>query len=83
MIAFLIQFALVFFSGLAFALLNLGGKWTRWGAVVGLIAQPFWFAALQHGQWGMFLLTLWLTACYIAGIARGWFPTLIVLPTIF
>lgn len=40
----------------------------RWAPIVGLLAQPFWFAAtVSAQQWGMAALTL----VYAAGWARG------------
>lgn len=45
----------------------------KWGFVVGLSGQPFWFlTSLLHGQWGVFILTAFYTCTYIYGI-YNWF----------
>lgn len=45
----------------------------RWSAVVGLIAQPFWFyTAFVHGQWGIFFLAFLYTYSWSTGIWHNW-----------
>jgi len=48
-------------------------KKNKWGVVLGLLSQPFWFiTSVTHKQWGISLMNLvyagtWLYAVY------GWF----------
>lgn len=53
--------------------LFLMAKGNRWGFVVGLISQPFWFiTTYQHQQWGIFGISFVYTANWIYGI-YNWF----------
>ena len=63
----LIQTAILILSGLAFWLST--SKTPHWaGYAIGVVAQPLWiYDTWQHGQWGMFLLSL----CFLFGYARG------------
>ena len=59
-------------SGAAF-LLNLNNRWSRWGAVVGLISEPFWFlSAYMSGSWGIFAVSFIYTFSYIIGVYNFW-----------
>lgn len=41
----------------------------RLGAVIGLIAEPFWlWTAIHHRQWGIVLLCFWYSYAYIQGV---------------
>ncbi len=67
----LCQFALVLLGALTIYLLSSGGKLIRWGFIVGLLSEPFWFyTVIQNRQWGMALLTVWYTIMYIRGIYK-------------
>lgn len=48
-------------------------KKNKWGFVLGLAAQPFWFITsfLNH-QWGIFFLSLVYTGSWIFGVYE-WF----------
>lgn len=50
-------------------LLSRNDKYSKWGAVIGLAAQPFWFilAVLTESP-GIFLTAVVLTAFYLNGI---------------
>jgi hypothetical protein len=40
-----------------------------WGFLVGLAAQPFWFASSwQARQWGIFLNAIFYTGALVAGL---------------
>lgn len=48
-------------------------KKNKWGFVVGLISQPFWFiTSLAHKQWGIFITSIIFTINWIYGIYE-WF----------
>lgn len=48
-------------------------KKNRWGFVLGLLSQPFWFiTAFLHQQWGIFLVSLVYSISWIFGIYE-WF----------
>lgn len=50
-----------------------GRRQQRRGYLLCLAAQPLWLAdTLQHRQWGMFLLTCWLTASFIRAAVARW-----------
>lgn len=46
-----------------------GTKYKRLGFIFGLAAAPFWLGAtFSAGQWGMFLLSIWVTGNNIRGL---------------
>lgn len=48
-------------------------KWRRWGYILGLCSQPFWFySAYQAEQWGILCLCLWYTYSWGQGIWNFW-----------
>ncbi|MFC1686719.1 nicotinamide mononucleotide transporter [Patescibacteria group bacterium] len=48
-------------------------KKNKWGFVVGLISQPFWFiTSLANEQWGVFITSIIFTFSWIFGI-YNWF----------
>lgn len=53
--------------------LNQRGTAHRWGYLLALLSQPFWFwMAFQHGQWVLILLGLWYTYCWTRGVWHHW-----------
>lgn len=45
----------------------------KWGFVLGLLSQPFWFiTSFLNKQWGVFFLSLVYTASWVYGIYE-WF----------
>ena len=65
-----LQVAIAVFSMAAIYLISTDGPLHRWGFVVGLLGQPFWFAATWRArQWGMLLLTIFYTGAFAQGIA--------------
>ena len=45
----------------------------RWGCVVGMISQPFWFYATIKGhQWGILGASLFYTYAWARGIYYQW-----------
>ena len=65
-------------SQVAIALLGVASilliaKKNKWGFVLGLLAQPFWYiTAYVNKQWGIFLLNFAFTGTWILGIYE-WF----------
>ena len=46
----------------------------RWGNVVGLLTQPFWYITTwYHQQWGLFALSFVYTLVWCIGIYRWFF----------
>jgi hypothetical protein len=65
----MIQTCIFILSGLAIYLISRTDKWNKYGFVVGLCGQVFWFyETYKNSQWGMFLLTCFYTYSYINGI---------------
>lgn len=55
-----------------FSILLIARK-NKWGLVLGLCAQPFWFyTTYTHGQWGAFTLSVIYTLSWMYGI-HVWF----------
>ncbi len=64
------QVALVILGPLAITLV---AKKNRWGFVIGLLSQPFWFlTAYLNQQWGVFLVSVVFTGSWSLGIYE-WF----------
>ncbi|MFA5927060.1 MAG: hypothetical protein WCT32_02780 [Patescibacteria group bacterium] len=50
------------------------GQQNKYGPIVGLAAQPFWFyTTIKHKQWGILIACVFYTTAYIAGIQNFWF----------
>lgn len=48
---------------------DLNGRVRRWGCVIGLLGQPFWFyATFTASQWGMFAVTVGYTLAFLRGL---------------
>ncbi|MBR8137216.1 hypothetical protein [Burkholderia cenocepacia] len=57
-------------------LLNGTPRQQRWGAVVGLVGQPAWlYLTWSTLEWGMFVVSVFFTGCYVRGVWRGFFQT--------
>jgi hypothetical protein len=64
----MIQTVILIASGLSILLFSSKGHY-KYGFLAGLAAQPFWlYASYQAKQWGIFVLSVWFTICYIRGI---------------
>jgi len=45
----------------------------KWASVFGLISQPFWYiAAIQTGQWGILILSVFYTIAWMRGFYNYW-----------
>lgn len=64
------QFGIVIFGLSAIFLV---AKKNKWGFVIGMISQPFWFyTSWYHKQWGAFLLSFAYLLNWVFGIYE-WF----------
>lgn len=73
MIDIICQSAIFILGSLTIFLLAQKNKWQRWGHVVGLIQEMFWFVAIfRSRQWGIFALCFIYTGCFILGIYNHW-----------
>jgi nicotinamide riboside transporter PnuC len=56
-----------------FSAMFLVARKNKWGFVLGLLAQPFWFfTAYTHDQWGIILNSIVYSAIWVYGIYK-WF----------
>jgi len=64
--------AMIFILGaVSIWLLSCKGKWQLAGFVVGLLSEPFWmYEVWINKQWGIALLAIWYSVCYIRGITN-------------
>lgn len=67
------QGAILLLSSAAMWVLAMPAPANRWGFVIGLAAQPFWFIATWRArQWGMFANTFIYTAALLVGLRNHW-----------
>lgn len=65
---------IIIFGGSAIFLLSRKDHLARWGYIMGLLSQPFWFyIAISTGQIGVFVMSCWFTYCWIKGIYNYWY----------
>lgn len=63
------QVMIFVFGVITIFLLAQKNRWQRWGYVVGLTGEIFWFiSAFRTEQWGIFALSFVYTTCFILGI---------------
>ena len=49
------------------------GNGSRWGFVLGLATQPFWFyTSFRHRQWGIFIASIFYALELDSNYNRGW-----------
>ena len=67
------QIGIVFFGASAIWLVGRKDKWQKWGYIVGLFGQPFWYwTAISLGQWGLFIITSLYTLSWLRGVYNYW-----------
>jgi nicotinamide riboside transporter PnuC len=70
MIDIIVQIAIFILGASAIILV---ARKNKWGFVIGLLSQPFWFiTSYQNQQWGIFLVGIIYTISWIYGIYE-WF----------
>jgi len=48
-------------------------RYRKWAPLFGLLSQPFWFyTAWINQQWGVFLLSVVYTVCWLRGVRTYW-----------
>ncbi len=48
-------------------------KWSRWGYIIGLMSQPFWFYnSYINEQWGILLMSCFYTYSWSQGVYNYW-----------
>lgn len=69
----MVQAIILILGGLTIFLLAQKNKFMRWGFVVGLISEPFWFyASIKSEQWGILILSIWYGFAYGLGVYNWW-----------
>ena len=65
---------MIFVCGVgSIALMSANNKHSKWGPVVGLLGQPFWFySAITDGAWGIFASAILFTFFFSLGIYNFW-----------
>lgn len=65
------QIAITILSATAIILV---AKKNKWGFVLGLASQPFWFVtSLINQQWGVFIVSIIFTGSWMLGIYEWFF----------
>lgn len=68
------QMGIVVFGVGALWLVGKDGPYRKYGFIMGLLGQPFWFyTAIHTEQWGIFLIAVIYTITWIRGIYNNWF----------
>jgi hypothetical protein len=50
--------------------------WRRWGYILGLSSQPFWFyMSIKQSEWGVFILNCIYTFSWAQGVWFHWIKT--------
>jgi hypothetical protein len=67
----LAQLGILLFGCSSIWILGRPHHWRRFGYLLGLLSQPFWFyMAIKTGQWGVFILSLFYSYSWAQGV---WF----------
>ncbi|MDY6970242.1 MAG: hypothetical protein SVR08_16535 [Spirochaetota bacterium] len=67
------QIGIVVFGCSAIWLVGRKEHWSRWGYIIGLISQPFWFyTSIKSQQWGIVLVSCWYTYAWCQGLWNYW-----------
>lgn len=67
------QWAIFVFGPSAIFVVGMKKKWRRWGYVLGMISQPFWFYTLIYNkQWPIVAVSFLYTISWGNGIWNHW-----------
>jgi hypothetical protein len=67
------QIGIIIFGCSAIWLVGRKEHWKRWGYILGLCSQPFWFyTSITHEQYGVVLVSCWYTYSWAQGIWNYW-----------
>jgi hypothetical protein len=54
------------------------GSGSRWGFVIGLATQPFWFyTSFRHRQWGIFIASIFYAFAWAMGVYRNFWGRIV------
>lgn len=71
------QVFIFIFSASAIWFVSRRESWRRWGYILGLCGQPFWFWTLiATEQWGILALCVWYTYSWGQGVWNYWIKPL-------
>lgn len=74
------QIALFIFGGSAIYLVGRTDNLRKWGFIVGLCGQPFWFyTQIQDENWGVVALSCIYTYSWCIGIYNNWIKKPIII----
>lgn len=63
------QFLAAIMGGSACWMVGRPERWSRWGFLVGFLAQPFWIYTFVHNhQWPLVVMDAWYTYAYGQGV---------------
>ncbi len=67
------QIAIGFFGITALWFVTQKKPWGRWGYVLGMCAQPFWYyTAITKEQWGILVISFVYTGIWAKGFYTHW-----------
>lgn len=67
------QIAIMIFGASAIWFVGRKEEWKRWGYILGILGQPFWFySSFQSEQWGIFAMCFIYTYSWGQGILNYW-----------
>ncbi len=73
MISLICQIGIMLCGASSVWLMSRKERWRRWGYIIGLLAQPFWFVeTISKGQYGIALISLWYTYSWGMGVWNYW-----------
>lgn len=73
MIDIICQLGIALFGASAVVAVGLKGPKRRWGYVLGMLSQPFWFiTAAVNQQWGIFMVSMVYCYGWSQGLYNFW-----------
>lgn len=67
------QIAIMILGASAIWLVGRKESWKRWGYILGMLSQPFWFyTAYTNEQWGILIMCIFYTYSWGSGIYNYW-----------
>ena len=73
MLGVISQIGVMVFGASAIWFVGRKEEWRRWGYILGLLGQPFWYyTTITNEQWGIFLMTIFYTYSWCQGVYNFW-----------
>jgi hypothetical protein len=73
MIDLISQYGIMVLGPAAVWVVGWGGKHRRWGYIIGLVCQPFWFITLyENKQWPVFAVSFLYAFSWANGVYNHW-----------